>query len=131
MGEVDMIIAFPTMDDNGMESQVYGHFGSAACFILVDSENNSHQSVDNSDQHHQHGHCQPVTALGGKVVDAVAVGGIGLGALQKLNASGIRVYRAVEGSVRENFELVQSGSLPVYSKEQTCAGHSAGVGCAH
>ncbi len=126
-----MIIAFPTLDDKGMESQVYGHFGSASCFILVDSENNTHQSVNNSDQHHQHGHCQPVTALGGRVVDAVAVGGIGMGALQKLNAAGITVYRAVEGSVQENFELVQSGSLPVYTTEQTCAGHGHGGKCLH
>ena len=126
-----MIVAFPTMDDKGMESQVYGHFGSASCFILVDSEKSSHQSVNNTDQHHQHGHCQPVTALGGKVVDAVAVGGIGLGALQKLNAAGIKVFRAVEGSVKENFELVQSGALPVYTVEQTCAGHSAGGKCLH
>ena len=126
-----MIIAFPTMDDKGMESQVYGHFGSASCFILVDSEKSTHKTVSNSDQNHQHGQCQPVAALGGGTVDAVAVGGIGLGALQKLNAAGIKVFRGVEGSVNENFELVKSGSLPIFSTDQTCGGHGAGGGCAH
>ena len=126
-----MIIAFPTMDDKGMESQVYGHFGSASCFILVDSEKSTHQVMNNSDQDHQHGHCQPVAALGGQIVDAVAVGGIGLGALNKLNAAGIKVFRAVEGSVNDNLELVKSRALPIFSSAQTCAGHGAGGGCAH
>ncbi|MBW1774425.1 MAG: NifB/NifX family molybdenum-iron cluster-binding protein, partial [Deltaproteobacteria bacterium] len=65
------------------------------------------------------------------IVDAVTVGGIGLGALQKLNAAGIKVFRGFEGSVNENFELVKSGSLPIFSTDQTCAGHGAGGGCAH
>lgn len=126
-----MIIAFPTMDDKGMESRVYGHFGSAPHFVLVDSEKGTHEKVNNSDQNHQHGQCQPIYALGGNIVDAVAVGGIGLGALQKLNAAGIKVFRAVEGSVNENFELVKSGLLPTFSLDQTCAGHGAGAKCMH
>lgn len=126
-----MIIAFPTLEDRGIESQVHGHFGSAPCYILVDMENSTCQSLVNADQDHQHGQCRPTHALGNNVVHAVAVGGIGLGALQKLNAAGIAVYRAVEGTVKENLDLARSGLLPVFTSDQTCAGHSAGGGCAH
>ena len=126
-----MRIAFPTQDDRGMESPVYGHFGSAPCFIIVDSDTITFESVDNPDREHQHGRCQPLNALSGKIVDAVVVGGIGAGALQKLSGAGIEIYRGVEGSVAENLELIKSGLLPLFTLDQTCAGHDSGKQCAH
>jgi predicted Fe-Mo cluster-binding NifX family protein len=59
------------------------------------------------------------------------VGGIGTGALMKLQGQGIRVFRAVEGSVSDNLELLKSGKLPEFSADMTCAGHHGGSGCQH
>ena len=127
-----MRIAFPTQEARGKESMVYGHFGSAPIFIVLESETGEVEEVVNRDRVHAHGQCQPLAALGGKAVDAIVVGGIGAGALSKLNASGIRVYRAVEGSVEENLELFDKGRLPELTMEQSCAGHRhQGGGCAH
>lgn len=126
-----MKIAFPTQMDQGMESQVFGHFGSAEHFVIVDSKTGHVESLGNPQQGHAHGQCQPMAALSGRPVDAVVVGGIGAGALHKLNTSGVRVYRAVEGTVRENLSLIQSGALPVLTLDQTCAGHGHGGGCMH
>jgi len=114
-----------------MNSLVYGHFGSAPYFIVADSDTGTSESADNPDSKHQHGQCQPLEALSGKIVDAVVVGGIGAGALQKLNAAGIKTYRAVEGTVSENLELIKSGLLPLFTLDQTCAGHGAGEKCMH
>ena len=69
--------------------------------------------------------------LGSNAVDAVVVGGIGAGALMKLQAHGIKVYRALDGTVRENLEFVKAGKLPEYGIEMTCAGHRQAGGCAH
>jgi predicted Fe-Mo cluster-binding NifX family protein len=124
-------IAFPTQDDKGLESLVYGHFGSAPTFIIVDSALGTVEPLVNRDQHHAHGQCQPMAALGGRPIEAVVVGGIGAGALSRLNATGIKVYRAVEGTVSENLSLIQAGSLPLITLNMTCAGHSADGGCAH
>jgi predicted Fe-Mo cluster-binding NifX family protein len=74
--------------------------------------------------------CQPLKALGGFKVDAVVVAGIGMGALMKLQAQGIKVYRGAEGTIQQNIDLIQDGKLPQFSEEHTCAGHSGG-GCAH
>ena len=126
-----MRIAFPTQEDKGPESVVYGHFGSARHFMIVDGEKGSFEVIDNGDREHLHGWCQPLNALGGRRLDAVVVGGIGAGALAKLNSAGITVYRAVEGSVAENLKLIDGGFLPVFRLDQTCAGHGAGGGCAH
>ena len=126
-----MKIAFPTQADKGLESEVFGHFGTAPYFILVDSDKNRIESVGNSDLHHEHGQCRPTAALGGNQVDAIVVGGIGGGALNKLLAGGIKVFRAVEGTVDDNLALIKSGQLPEFKMNMTCAGHSSGQGCAH
>ena len=128
-----MKIAFPCQEMNGLDSAVYGHFGSAGCFMLVNADDESCEEIDNRNRVHAHGQCQPLSALGGKQVDAVVVGGIGGGALMKLNAAGVKVYRAVEGSVRDNLDLLKTGKLAEYTMDQTCVGHGHGSGgpCAH
>jgi len=123
-------ICFPTIDLEGLESRVYGHFGSAPGFVIVDTETRAVEEIQNNDSHHAHGMCQPLKALGGRAVDAVAVGGIGMGALTKLQAQGIRVYRGTEGTVGENIDLMLNHKLPEFDAGQTCAGH-AGGGCVH
>jgi len=114
-----------------MESQVYTHFGSARLFITIDTENNLVETIANQDLGHRHGQCKPRRALGGIVVDAVVVGGIGGGALRALNSTGVKVYRAVEGSIQENLELTKRGVLPEFTLEHTCAGHTAQGECIH
>jgi len=126
-----MKIAFPVQEDRGVESQVYGHFGSARLFIMIDTTNDALETIVNQDMGHEHGRCKPLDALGGQLVDAVVVGGIGGGALRTLNRAGVKVYRAVEGSVHENLELTRRGVLPEFNMQQTCAGHGAEGECVH
>ncbi len=125
-----MKICFPIESFEGLNSQVYGHFGSAAGFVLVDTESNSIEEIRNDDAHHAHGMCQPVRAMGGRAVDAVAVTGIGMGALMALRSQGIKVYRAASGSVDENVKLMAGKGLPEFQAGFTCPGHSGG-GCSH
>jgi predicted Fe-Mo cluster-binding NifX family protein len=124
-----MIIAFPTQKDEGIESTVFGHFGSAAFFVTVDTETNAVDNIVNRDKDHLHGKCQPLKALDNQQVDAVVVGGIGRGALVGLNNNGIKVFRAVDGTVADNFALFKAGNLPAVGLDQTCAGHTHGGVC--
>jgi predicted Fe-Mo cluster-binding NifX family protein len=124
-----MKVCFPVKEVLDLESEVYGHFGSAPAFVLVDTETKDVSSLGNPDMHHQHGMCNPIGALGGKQVDVVVVGGIGGGALMKLQRSGIKVYRAAAYSVKENLELFRSGELPEFLPGHTCGSH--GGSCAH
>lgn len=126
-----MNICFPVMENEGMESEVYGHFGSAPGFVIVDIVTSTVTEINNSDRIHQHGACNPVAGLGGHPVDAVVVGGIGGGALYKLNAAGIRVFQAHNGSVAENVALFRANELPEYLPGHTCGGHGHGDGCSH
>ena len=125
-----MNLCFPVGKDEGLESRVYEHFGSAPAFIVVDvkSGEKKTKTIINSDQHHAHGMCSPFKALSGEQVDAVIVGGIGRGALMKLSGGGIKVYKAFDGTISENIKLFEEGLLPVFSAGMMCSGHE---GCAH
>ena len=124
-----MKICFPA--EQGMNSIVYGHFGSAPGFVVVDTQTMAVEEISNGDLHHAHGMCQPLKALGGREVDALVVAGIGMGALQKLQAEGIKVYRAAQGTVGDNIDLYRGDKLPEFEAKFTCAGHADGGGCGH
>lgn len=127
-------VCFPVQADQGLDSTVYGHFGSAPAFIVVDRDTGQARQVSNNDAHHEHGRCSPLKALGGEQVDCVVVGGIGAGALGKLMAMGVDVFRAEQGTVRDNLERLEQGALARFSPAFTCGGHGGGHGaggCSH
>lgn len=126
-----MKVCFPVSENQGLESQVFGHFGSAPGFVVVDMATDEITAISNRDQIHEHGACNPVAGLGGHQVDAIVVGGIGGGALQKLNRSGLRVFQAHEGTVAENVLLFKANELPEYQPGHTCGGHGHRQGCSH
>jgi predicted Fe-Mo cluster-binding NifX family protein len=124
-----MKLCFPVKEIADLDSEVYGHFGSAPAFILIDSDTKGITAINNADRHHAHGMCNPIGALEGHQVDAVVVGGIGGGALMKLNRAGISVYKAMGKTVRENIELFSSNTLPRFQPGHVCSGHAGS--CSH
>jgi len=121
-------VCFPVHKDEGVNSTVYDHFGSAPEFIIVNTDLQSVITVDNNDLDHDHGACNPVMAVGGQMIDAVVVGGIGAGALMKLNEDGIKVYKAVKEKVKENLDLLRDDRLPELTLKHTCGGHQGCCG---
>ena len=123
-----MKVGFAVQNNEGMESKVYDHFGSAPAFIIADTEGKEVLTINNKDLHHVHGACNPIMALDGKSVDAMVVGGIGAGALMKLNASGIKVYGAGAPTVKENLSLLSENKLQELSVNNSCRAHQGGCG---
>jgi predicted Fe-Mo cluster-binding NifX family protein len=126
-----MKVCFPVQEDQGVESSVFNHFGSAPLFIVVDTKTNAVHLINNKDKHHEHGACNPLRALDNQEIDAVVVGGIGAGALNRLSQAGIKAYRSQSSTVRENLALLLSGSLPEFVLQSCCGGHGHSGGCAH
>lgn len=123
-----MKMCFPVESDQGLESKVFAHFGSAPVFVVFETETNSIDTINNQDLGHVHGKCNPLKALDGKTVDVIVVGGIGAGAITKLNGMGIKVYRASNGTVRDNIESFKSNTMTEITIEHTCGGHAGGCG---
>jgi predicted Fe-Mo cluster-binding NifX family protein len=123
-----MKVCFAVEKDEGIESTVYNHFGSAPVFVMVDTELAKAVTVNNRDIDHVHGACNPIMAIGGQDVDAVVVGGIGAGAIRGLNAAGIKVYGSVKETVKDNLDLLIENKLPELSVFNACKGHQGGCG---
>ncbi len=126
-----MKFCFPTTQNQGMESQVFEHFGSAPIFLLVDSQTGEIKEQSNRDKDHAHGNCQPLRALAGLSVDAIVVGGIGKGALHGLNRAGLKVFQAFPGTIAENLAKITTAQLSELTMKDVCGGHSGQHGHQH
>lgn len=126
-----MKLCIPVERNEGLNSLVYGHFGSAPMFVVVDTETSEMTEIVNRDLHHAHGACSPLKALGGIPIDAIIVGGIGAGALMGLNRAGLKVYKAQGVNVADNLACLGMDQLSELSPGQVCGGHSHGHGCGH
>jgi len=123
-----MKVGFAVQVNEGLDSMVYGHFGSAPAFVIVDTDLKQVSAVENNNAHHEHGACNPMMALGGNNIDAMVVGGIGPGAIMKLNAMGVKVYRAGAPTVNENISLLGENRLLELSMNDSCQEHGGQCG---
>jgi predicted Fe-Mo cluster-binding NifX family protein len=124
----DMRVCFPIEKDEGLSSCVYGHFGSAPMYLLVDTESREACVITNADSHHSHGACKPMRALRGENIDGIVVGNIGAGARIQLKQAGLRVFKATCPTVGENVDKIALDTLPEFSDDDYCPGHGSGGG---
>jgi len=118
-----MNICIPVNENDGLGSTVCAHFGSAPFFMIVDSESGSFRAITNDNQHHGHGMCAPLATLQGERIDAMVVGGIGMGALNKLLAAGISVYVSQLPTVAATVDALNAGTLALMQPWLACPGH--------
>lgn len=123
-----MNICVPVTDDKGLESPVSAHFGSAPFFLIIDTENGSCHAVSNRNLDHGHGMCQPLLSLSGERVDGMVVGGIGMGALGKLQAANIQVYLSEFPTAAATIAAFKDGKLRVVTPQTACGHHGGDHG---
>jgi predicted Fe-Mo cluster-binding NifX family protein len=121
-----MNICIPIDQDEGLRSRVCAHFGSAPAFLIVDTEAGTCRAIPNSNQHHGHGMCMPLQSLQGEQIDGMVVGGIGMGALGKLNAANIQVYVSEHATVEETVAAFKAGALRPMTPASACSHHGHG-----
>ena len=123
-----MKLCFPVVNDEGMDSRIYGHFGSAPRFLAVDIETGEMTAFENNDQMDPEAGCNPFKALVTRSLGGIVVAGIGDGLLQMLNMLGINVYQAQSENIAENIELFKQNALPQVEMQNSAAeGRCAGV----
>jgi predicted Fe-Mo cluster-binding NifX family protein len=129
-----MKICIPTQDERGMESELFGHFGSAPFFTVVDSESGEVEVRQNDNTHHGRGGCHPLRQFGSHSVDAVVCQGMGRRAIASLKEAGVRVLVLGEGAghtVQGIVAAAREGRLRPLSEEDACRGHGDGRGHGH
>jgi predicted Fe-Mo cluster-binding NifX family protein len=118
-----MNICIPVEEDRGLDSPVCAHFGSAPAFMIVDTDSRACRAIPNRNLHHSHGMCMPLASLAGERIDVMVVGGIGMGALNKLNAAGIQVCVSEFPTIKETVAAFEAGTLRPMQPGMACAGH--------
>lgn len=118
-----MRICLPTTGKKGWEETVYNHFGSAQYFTIYDSNTREVSVVENENQHHNHGSCQPLDIISQNKVDIVMTSGMGRRAVMMLNEGGVRVYLLQGNTVKEAVSLWEANTLQELTPENSCAGH--------
>ena len=118
-GEI-MKVAIPVIEENGLKSSISDHFGSAPFFFVYDLEKKEESVIKNTNQHHAHGMCHPLSILDGKSIDAVVVRGMGQGAFAKLSSSGIRVYITDDATVEKAISKLMNDKLSLMTPGHQC-----------
>lgn len=118
-----MRLCIPVATPVGLQARPFPHFGSAPYFLLYNTDQRSFEAVQGTNQHHQHGTCQPLSALIGKQVDVIVCAGMGARAVQRLNAGGIRAFQAAAATAEEMIAQFQNGKLPEITPGRACTDH--------
>ena len=112
-----MKICIPTETNQSLKAKVNTHFGSSPYFLIYDSNKETFQIINNSNEHHIHGMCHPLSVLENLGIDAVVCRGMGVRAVQKLNSGGIKAYRTSAETVEEIIKKYKNGILEIRIKK--------------
>ncbi len=129
-----MKLCFPIVNEEGLDSTIYGHFASAPWFLIVDTSIMQSYALANCDPDNLYSGCNPFMALRDQKLDGIIVGGIGDDALRTMNMCGFRVFQTESASVRENISLYEQQVLSelevLHSDlEGPCDGHGGERSC--
>ena len=118
-----MKICIPTQDASGLQALLYGHFGSAPYFTIVDAETDDVETISNFNDHHQHGQCSPLETIGKHNISAMICRGMGRRAVQALAEAGITVYLGDGLTVEDCLQKFRNDQLSILSVDDACQGH--------
>ena len=109
--------------------EISQHFGHTSQFYIIELEAGKANHTVNLTL--QDGDCHSIpTFLHQNQIDKLVVGGIGQGALQRLQEVNISVICGAKGSLPETIEALEKKSLK--SSQSVCTGHDHGKdGCHH
>ncbi len=124
----NLLIAIPSNNPGGIDSELAGHFGHCDLFTLVKIEEGKVADVSTlpSMPHEQGGCMAPVNYLAGNSVNILVAGGMGMRPLMGFESVGIDVYH-YNGIVKvaDIIAAFVNDKLPKFTTENTCGGGGA------
>jgi predicted Fe-Mo cluster-binding NifX family protein len=102
-----------TAEGSELTSPVDPHFGRAKQFLIVDTDTNEVEVVDNAQNLNaaQGAGIQAARTVSQLGVEAVLTGNCGPNAFRTLAAAGVKIYIGITGSVAEAVEQFKAGQL--------------------
>jgi predicted Fe-Mo cluster-binding NifX family protein len=118
-----MKLCIPSLDQNGLESAMCDHFGSAPFFMLYDTESGTIATTVNMNDHHEHGSCMPVDALKAHGAEAVLCRGMGMRAVNLLLAAGVKAYIVEANTAGEAIGKFNAKDIRLLDAGNACRQH--------
>lgn len=103
-----------TSNGDSLESNLDPRFGRAAYFIVVDTETGDYEAIVNAAANTGGG--AGITSgqfVVDKDVEAIITGNVGPNAASVLKMANIKMYRGISGSIKDNIDSFNEGSLTV------------------
>lgn len=128
-----MRIAFPVKENNGLDSIIDDHFGTAGLFLIVDMDTKDCELTKNQKMLPDGAKCK-AGAIGGKSnVDAVITKCMGDGERRNLMSANIKIFQARKDSIIENLKLMERNELKLFHIFDLCQEHKNKKegGCGH
>lgn len=142
-----MIVAIPSVDDKGLDSELDEHFGHSPYFTIIDVDKQppmdgrikknlfiDEECKVSSLSNHNEGECvcdAPIDKILQQKVQYLLVSGIGGGPFTWFTSRGIDIYAGAVGTIREVLRDFLCGMLT--KLQQASCGHTHGPGghCSH
>jgi predicted Fe-Mo cluster-binding NifX family protein len=116
-----MKIAFPVLDDRGLEGAICAHFGRAPKFTIFDTETKAVKVIDNTGDHFGGIKSTP-QILKDVDIDLLICNGIGRKAIALFDQLKIGVCVTQRNLVKEALEEHNQGQLTPANEQDACAG---------
>ena len=119
------IIAIPSLDDKGLESEISSHFGHCDLYTLITIEDNKITGVKIIPNlpHGQGGCLAPVQYLKDNNVDILIASGMGMRPLMHFNDVKIKTLHCGESqNVKNAIDLFLNNKLLDFDMNHTCGG---------
>ncbi len=118
-----MKICMPVQDENGLDSLVFGHFGSAPFFAVYDTEAKNVSFSNNNESEHEHGKCMPVDAIRALNAEAVLCRGMGMRAANLLIEAGIKPFLVDAVTIADAIGKYDKREIRVLDESSSCQSH--------
>ena len=117
-----MLVCIPSDGSDIDHDTVCRHFGSAPFFTLYDTEADEVNVIANSNAHHSHGQCHPMSQLDRYHIDGLVCAGLGRRAAESLQGQGITLYRTEVTKISGAIALARDGKLVEVSADEIGCG---------
>lgn len=120
-----IVVALPSMNPGGLDSELSAHFGHCDMFTLVTLEDGQVEEITilPNAPHEQGGCMAPVNFLAQNGAKVLVAGGMGMRPLMGFNSVGIEVFHNNGlNQVGQAVTALAEGRLPRFGQDMTCGG---------
>lgn len=128
-----MKIAFPVSKNDGLDSLIDEHFGTAANFLIVDTDTQDFKIKKNQKLLDDAVKCKTSVFEKEEKIDAVITRCMGDGSRRGLSKENIQIFQAVKETVKENLALLEKDALKPFHIFDICQNkkNKKEDGCGH